>query len=649
MPTRAPLVLALLLVLAPACRRDAAPPAEPGRPVTEERLRAADAGGDGWLSYGYDWSNRRSVPLTEINRQTVRGLRRLWDHELDVLFRRGVRNESTPIVVDGLLLYTDLKNLVMAVDARTGKERWRYQPDLKAAALCCGMVNRGVAVYGDRVFLATLDARVVALDRRTGKVAWETTAASPAEGYSFTMAPLAADGKIIVGASGGEFGIRGFVDAYDPATGRRIWRFWTVPSPQEGGWYGRWSRTTPDGEPLPRDIARERRDSARYADAWKKGGASVYSTPAYDPERRLLFVATGNPSSVAGVLPPGDNLYSTSVVALDIGTGALKWYYQMVPHNIWDYDNASPPVLFDIAVGDSTVPVVAEAGKTGWVYLLDRRTGRQIRRSDPIMPLENIFPHATREGVRASPGVRGGANWPPPAYSLRTGLLYVLGSYVPMRFVVDTAINKGDGYSSGYFVELQDTVTLRHPLRDRPRHRQDPLAAADASAPHVWWRGGDRRGRAVLRRPPGLSLRARRRDRRDALAGPRSQGRRRPADRLPPGRARSRRHNVARGHRGVRAGREAVTVEHDPDGSRFFVPLPDGDAELFYAPFSEDVLDLQHTEIPPSGKGRGVGDALVRAALGYARERGMRVIATCPYVQAWLRRHPKERPGASHS
>jgi PQQ-dependent dehydrogenase (methanol/ethanol family) len=272
------------------------------------------------------------------------------------------------------------------------------------------------------------------------------------------MAPLAADGKIIVGASGGEFGIRGFVDAYDPVTGRRLWRFWTVPSPQEGGWYGRWSRTTPDGEPLPRDIARERHDSVRYADAWKKGGASVYATPAYDPDRRLLFVATGNPSSVAGVLPPGDNLYSTSLVALDIGTGALKWYYQMVPHNIWDYDNASPPVLFDITVGDSSVPVVAEAGKTGWVYLLDRRSGRQIRRSDPIMPLENIFPRATREGVRASPGVRGGANWPPPAYSPRTGLLYVLGSYVPMRFVVDTAINGGDGYSSGYFVELPDTL-----------------------------------------------------------------------------------------------------------------------------------------------------------------------------------------------
>jgi alcohol dehydrogenase (cytochrome c) len=460
MPTRTPVLLALLLPLTFACRREAGSPPGDARPVTDERLRAATATPDGWLSYGYDWSNRRSVPLPELNRRTVRGLRKLWEHDLDVLFRRGVRNESTPIVVDGLLLYTDLKNLVMAVDARTGKEVWRYQPDLKPTALCCGPVNRGVAVYGNRVFLATLDARVIALDRRTGKVAWETTAASPAEGYSFTMAPLAADGKIIVGASGGEFGIRGFVDAYDPATGRRIWRFWTIPSPAEGGWYGPWSRTTPDGEPLPRDIARERRDSARYADAWRKGGAPVYSTPAYDPQLRLLFVATGNPSAVQGILPPGDNLHSTSLLALDIGTGALKWHYQMVPHNLWDYDNASPPVLLDLAAGDSTIPVVAEAGKTGWIYLLDRRTGRQIRRSDPIMPLENIFPTATRAGVRASPGVRGGANWPPPAYSPRTGLLYVLGSYVPMRFVVDTAINGGDPYSSGYFVEIPDSLTF---------------------------------------------------------------------------------------------------------------------------------------------------------------------------------------------
>jgi glucose dehydrogenase len=377
------------------------------------------------------------------------------------MFRRAIHNESTPIVVDGLLIYTDLKDLVIAVDVRTGMERWRYQPDLGATALCCGVINRGVAVYGDRVYLATLDARLIALDRATGKVAWDVRAAAPAEGYSFTMAPLAADGKIIVGVSGGEFGIRGFVDAYDPATGKRLWRFWTIPSPEQGGWYGQWSRTTPDGEVLPRDIAREKRDSARFAGAWLKGGGSVYSTPAYDPDLRLLYVATGNPSPVNGEIPPGDNLHTTSLLALDIATGALKWHYQMLPHNVWDFDAASPPVLFDLPAGDSTIPAVGHAGKTGWVYLLDRRTGRQVRRSDAIMPLENVFPAPSLQGTRSSPGTRGGANWPPPAYSPRTGLMYVLGSYVPMLFVIDTSTKagkNGEPFKNAHFTKLDDSL-----------------------------------------------------------------------------------------------------------------------------------------------------------------------------------------------
>jgi alcohol dehydrogenase (cytochrome c) len=459
-----PALLASLLLLsgsAGCVGRDAPPQPGTSRPVTEERLRATAASKDGWLSYGQDWSNRRYVPLTEINRQTVTGLRKLWQYDPGILFRRSVHNESTPIVVDDLLIYTELKGLVIAVDVRTGRERWRYQPDLGASALCCGVVNRGVAVYGERVYLATLDARVIALDRQTGQVAWDVRAAAPAEGYSFTMAPLAADGKIIVGASGGEFGIRGFVDAYDPATGTRLWRFWTIPSPEAGGWYGRWSRTTPDGEPLPRDIAQEKRDSARFAEAWRKGGAGVYSTPAYDPDRRLLYVATGNPSGVDQEIPPGDNLYSTSLVALDIATGALSWYYQMLPHNVWDFDAASPPVLFDLPAGDSTIPAVGEAGKTGWVYLLDRRTGRQVRRSDPFVPLENIFPTPTPEGTRFSPGTRGGANWAPPAYSPRTGLMYVLGSHVPMLYVLDTTAQAGKTgpvFKYAHFSKLADSL-----------------------------------------------------------------------------------------------------------------------------------------------------------------------------------------------
>ena len=433
------------------------------RPVTDEELRASAEPRDGWLTYGYAWNNQRYVPLAEINRQTVKRLRQLWHHEPGTLFRRSTRNESTPVVVDGLLIYTDLQNLVMALDVRTGQERWRYQPDLGPTALCCGVVNRGVAVYGDKVYLATLDARVIALERTTGRVVWDVTAAKPSEGYSFTMTPLAAEGKIIVGASGGEFGIRGFVDAYDAATGKRVWRFWTVPSPEQGGWYGKWSPTTPDGEPLPRDIAREKRDSARFAEAWRKGGGAVYSTPAYDPDLRLLYAAIGNPSAVDGVIPPGDNLYTTSLVAIDIDSGAMKWYYQMVPHNLWDYDAASPPVLFDLPSGDSTVRGVGHAGKTGWVYLLDRRTGRQVRRSDALMPLENIFPRPSHQASRTSPGTRGGANWPPPAYSPTTGLMYVQASYIPMRLVADTTAKQGtreEPFQYAHFEQLPDSLNF---------------------------------------------------------------------------------------------------------------------------------------------------------------------------------------------
>lgn len=440
MGTRPGFLVAIGLVAGiSACAADASLPPPPMRLVTEEVLHTAAASSEGWYTHGRDWSNRRYVPLAEIDRRTVRALEPLWQHEHDVHFRRSTRNESTPIIVDDLLIYTDLKNLVIAVDARDGRERWRYQPRLGAVALCCGMVNRGVAAFGDKVYLATLDARVIALHRSDGSLAWEIQAADPANGYSFSMAPLAAGGAIIVGSSGGEFRIRGFVDAYDAETGRRRWRFWTTPSPEQGGWYGRWSRTTPDGEPLPRDIAGEKRDSARFAEAWRVGGAPVWSTPAYDPALGMIYVGTGEPSSLDGKVPPGDNLYSTSIVAIDVASGRLRWYYQMIPHNVWNLDASSPPVLLDVTTGDSTIPALGHAGKTGWVYILDRRTGRQIRRSEPFVPLENIFPVPTPQGTRAAPAVRGGSSWPPPAYSPRTGLLYVLGSHIPMRFIRDSA------------------------------------------------------------------------------------------------------------------------------------------------------------------------------------------------------------------
>ena len=216
--------------------------------------------------------------------------------------------------------------------------------------------------------------------------------ADPDSGYSITMAPLAVEGLVVVGVSGSEFGIRGFLDAYDTRTGERRWRFWTIPSPAEGGWWGSWVTTTPDGDPLDRDIAREKRDSARYAESWRHGGGGLWVTPSYDPALRTLYIGTGNPAPMYnGRTRPGDNLYTGAIVALDVDRGTRKWHYQIAPHDEADRDMAAPIVLFDRVDGDSVVPALAQANKTGWVYVLHRRTGRQLLRSEALVPQHNLF------------------------------------------------------------------------------------------------------------------------------------------------------------------------------------------------------------------------------------------------------------------
>jgi PQQ-dependent dehydrogenase (methanol/ethanol family) len=345
--------------------------------------------------------------------------------------------ESSPIVVDGVLYYTGPFGLLVAVDARTGVELWRHQHNLHEVPTCCGPKNRGVAVFGDKVYMSTLDDHLLALDRATGKLIWDATTANYELGYSMTGAPLAVDGKIIVGIAGGEFPIRGHMDAYDAESGKLVWRFWTVPSPEEGGWWGKWSRTTPDGDPLPRDIAQEKRDSAEYADAWKHGGGGVWNTPSYDPKLGLIYFGVGNPApNTDASMRPGDNLYTSSIVAVDVKTGKIRWYYQQIPHDMWDYDAASATVLFDVTVDGERIPAVAQAGKIGWVYILDRRTGKRILRSEPFVPHENTFAAPTRQGVRIMPGMGGGNNNAPPSYSPETGLMYVSGIVEPILFIL---------------------------------------------------------------------------------------------------------------------------------------------------------------------------------------------------------------------
>ena len=392
-----------------------------------------------WLTYGRTYDNQRFSPLKQIDRRTVSRLLPAAVYQLNVHRADGL--EATPIVAGGVMYVTTSHNSLLAFDLRTNKRLWQYDHEAGKRVFCCGPVNRGVAVAGDRVFMATLDAHLMAFDARTGAVKWNIVTHSADSGYSQTAAPLVVGNKVIIGAAGGEYGIRGSVTAYDTGTGRQIWRFYTIPSPNEGGWWGKWAAATPWGDRLPRNMAAEKADSATYADTWRIGGAPVWVTPAYDPALGLLYFGTGNPSpSNDGVGRPGDNLYNNSTVAIDVETGKLKWYVQHIPHDLWDYDLPNPPILATV----NGRKVVLHAGKEGWTYIMDAATGALVRRTDAFVPQENMFVPPDDKGVLMRPGIFGGANWPPSSYSPETGLMYV-----PARDRPNMATRTGGEYEAG--------------------------------------------------------------------------------------------------------------------------------------------------------------------------------------------------------
>jgi alcohol dehydrogenase (cytochrome c) len=404
----------------------------PTTAAADSAHRRAMADTAGWASYGRDYSNQRFSPLTQIDTTNVATLAPAWVNHSGIPHS----SESNPVVVDGVMYLSTALNHVLALDAATGAKRWEYAHKYRTTVDCCAAVNRGVTVYGGRVFMGTVDARLVALDARNGHLLWDVTVGDNMLGYHLTGTPTVVDGKVITGVSGGEQGCRCYVDAYDAATGKRIWRWYTIPSPEEGGWWGTWREHDEWGQSFARNIAQEKHDSAKYADAWQHGGGPVWHHPAYDPATGLLFVNVGNPApDEDGGIRPGDNLYSNSIVALNAETGKLRWYYQEISHDLWDYDATSPAVLVDAP--DSTghlVKAVAEAGKDGYVYLLDRATGHPIRKSQPIVPLEHYMQVPTAAGIIISPGTLGGSDWSPPAYNPATGYLYVDGSYIPMKY-----------------------------------------------------------------------------------------------------------------------------------------------------------------------------------------------------------------------
>ena len=398
----------------------------------QQAYLAAMADSTNWTDYGHDYTNRRYSPLAQITPDNVSRLRPAWiDHS-------GIphASENGPVVVDGVMYFTTALNHVVALDAATGQRKWEYVHQYRTTTDCCAAVNKGVAVWGGKVFMGTVDARLVALDASTGEKLWDVSVGEPDLGYHITGAPTVVDGRVITGVSGGEQGARCYVDAYDASTGKLLWRWYTIPGPEQGGWWGRWREADPWGLSFHRDIAQEKKDSALYPDSWQHGGGPMWHHPAYDPQLGLLFINVGNPApDNDGRERPGDNLYTCSIVAVDVRTGTVKWYFQEVSHDLWDYDATTPPVLVDVA--DSAghpVKAVAEAGKDGFVYVLERATGRPIRKSAPLGPTLNYMTPPDSNGIIEAPGTLGGTDWSPTAYDPVTGYLFVDANYLPMKF-----------------------------------------------------------------------------------------------------------------------------------------------------------------------------------------------------------------------
>ncbi|PYS12032.1 MAG: PQQ-dependent dehydrogenase, methanol/ethanol family [Acidobacteria bacterium] len=377
--------------------------------VLNDRLLRAAAEPHNWMMYSGTYASQRYSTLSQINPSNVKNLEQKWIFQAESL----EKFETTPLVVDGIMYISQAPSDALALDAKTGRVFWiyRYYPSTDARP-CCGSVNRGLAILGDTLFLATLDAHLVALDAKTGRPIWNTRVANASAGYAMTVAPLVVKDKVIVGVAGGEFGIRGFIAAYDVRTGREAWRFNTIPGPGEPGhetWQGQ-------------------------ADAWEHGGGAIWTTGSYDPALNLTYWGTGNPGPDWNPgQREGDNLYSDSVVALDPDTGKLKWFFQFTPNDPYDYDSTQVPVLVDANWNGSPRKLMMWANRNGFFYVLDRATG-QFLAGYPFVkvnwasgldakgrPIQTPQP----ENAPTFPGVQGGTNWYSPSYSPRTGLFYV--------------------------------------------------------------------------------------------------------------------------------------------------------------------------------------------------------------------------------
>jgi alcohol dehydrogenase (cytochrome c) len=404
--------------------------------VSQAQLDAADKEASNFLHSNMSYAQTRYYPAAQINTSNVAKLRPTFTFQTEVLESM----ETAPIVVDGVMYITTSYNHIYALDAVTGKEFWHYKHKMgPVTTFCCGPNNRGVAVMGDRLYMGTLDARLMAFDAKSGKVLWSTQIGDPELGYSETMAPVAVDGKILIGTNGGEYGIRGFVKAFDANDGKLLWTFDTVP---EKGHEGVWAVNDATQRNLHRDIDAEKAQLAKGGgDFYKSLGGGVWMAPAVDRDTATAFFVVGNPSpDLYGAERPGDNLYTDSIVAVDLNTGKYKWHYQYVPHDVWDLDAVSPVILTDAKGKDGKMRKVAiHGGKTGHIYVHDRGTGELIRFSEAMIPQENMWVLPTKDGARMLPGANGGVEWSPMAVNPKLHLAYAANLHQPMTYHVEEA------------------------------------------------------------------------------------------------------------------------------------------------------------------------------------------------------------------
>ncbi len=397
--------------------------------VTQDMMNNAAGDSNNFLHTNGNYHQTRYYPAQQINAGNVHRLTRAWTFSLDIV----KPIQTTPVVVNGTMYLTSALNDVYALDAESGEQIWHYRHRMGPVInICCGPVNHGVQVYEDKVFMGTLDAKVIALDAGTGELIWETQLADPSAGYSQSAAPTVVDNMVLIGSGGSEYGTRGFVKSLDADTGKEIWNFHTSPEDSRGVW----ATHDPTGGDLLRDIAAEKEAYEQLGDPYKRLGGSVGQSIAIDRDTNTAYFVVGSPApEFNGVARPGDNLYTDSLVAVDLYTGAYQCHFQYIAHDVWGLDAVSPPVIAQVRARDgSAVKGVLHGGKTGYIYVHDASDCSLIRYSDPMVAHENRWAPPVKEGVRMLPGTNGGVDWSPMAINPTLGLAYAVNTHQPMTY-----------------------------------------------------------------------------------------------------------------------------------------------------------------------------------------------------------------------